>query len=51
MTTENQSCPSCGQEYTASGKSGLCKLCLEDAMEQELLDEDDKDDAEDLNVL
>lgn len=52
MNTENEnivynSCPCCGQEYTSSEKTGLCKLCLENAMEEEQYSHEDEDYPED----
>jgi len=51
IENENQCCPSCGQQYISVAKSGLCKLCLEEAMEQELLDEEECDDDEEVTTV
>jgi hypothetical protein len=38
---EYRECPQCHQEYISALKSGLCKLCLENAIENGDADEDD----------
>jgi hypothetical protein len=51
IETENQACPSCGQRYISVAKSGPCKLCLEEAIENELLDEEECDDDEEVTTV